>query len=294
MESKFEKPLRIKRRGLGLAAGPRAKCTWRMGRPGRRGFGCSGREAFERGGGRGADSREALGCGDRPRRLPVKEIGLPAGDAHEAWQMLAYELPALVPLSPDAVCHGMWRIGSGQEEMVRYAVFVSPQERVERAVEPLTKAGLVPGRVLPDSIAAWRCCAGDPARKGRGCWSRWTARRAWQSGWRGRWRAARGWARGPDGEPDAGAASREIRQFSQALPEPGRARGHASHMCRGCPDVARQAAAEMSEEPDVALQVDAEPPDILIDPDSPHEISHVSAICALGCAMGGPLGVEHT
>lgn len=92
-----------------------------------------------------------------PRRdCLLKSVTLPALTNEEVRRMLPFEIPGLIPAQPTGVCYDVLSIEASEEGYHQVAVMLAPASHIEGASSVLCSAGVVPGVVVPSSLALLR------------------------------------------------------------------------------------------------------------------------------------------
>jgi type II secretory pathway component PulL len=82
----------------------------------------------------------------------LKKVTLPASDMNEAAKMIEFELPSLVPLSPDEFVYGCTPLNQ-QENMLNVLVCILKLSVLEEFLKPYRAVGIQPHRIAFDSLA---------------------------------------------------------------------------------------------------------------------------------------------
>ncbi len=92
----------------------------------------------------------------------LKSVTLPASNMTEAAKMLEFEVPSLVPLSPDEFVYGC-TLMEQQPNMSKVLVCILKLSTLNEYLEPYNKIGIRPRMIVTDSLAIqnWFDAAGD-------------------------------------------------------------------------------------------------------------------------------------
>lgn len=146
--------IRLKRRCLGLGVGgddivyladPETSCVYVL-----------PRDLFVRRvkGGRIAAQRWHVSV---PRRdCLFKTLTLPATSDEELREMLAFEVPGLLPAQDGEICYD-FRCEGGGDSSRRVWLAIAPLERLTRSIAPLQEAGITPDALIPSCVALQHC-----------------------------------------------------------------------------------------------------------------------------------------
>ncbi len=88
-----------------------------------------------------------------PRDLCIlKKISLPASDLDEAYRMVEFELPSLVPMSLDEVVYGCVLLNK-QDNLINVLVYISKQDLLEQYLKQYNDIGIKPQKILLELLA---------------------------------------------------------------------------------------------------------------------------------------------
>ncbi len=88
-----------------------------------------------------------------PRNICIlKSISLPASEMDEAAKMIEFEVPTLVPLSPDEFVYGCTPLNK-QDNILNVLVCILKLDTLNDYIEPFKNIGIAPHRIVLDSLA---------------------------------------------------------------------------------------------------------------------------------------------